>query len=1053
MATGPGGTSTRASLGETLPASSYASGGVPAAREAAKVAGSTPESIQLGGTAIDRRIASLRGAPAETMDRFEVRRLIGAGANGLVYAVHDRDLDREVAVKVLRADATQRDEVDGFIAEARVAAGLDHPNVLPIHEVELTGDGHVYFTMKRIDGRSLADAISASAADRRDAAVSPARITSMAIALGHGVAYAHHRGIIHQDIKPDNVMIGSYGEVILVDWGSATKVDASDQRMYGTPLYMAPEQARLERVDARTDIYCMGATLLHALTLRVPMWSDDIDEFWRRKRLGELDPLTPAERRAVPTLLLDIVLKALAPDPQDRYPSADAFVQDLVRYQSGLSVGAHRDTWMETFGRWHRHHARTIWMSAAACMAIAVLGAALYGERLKQLATWRAPILTEEFRDDGWQRSWRTFKGSFERRGRGLVATDPTESLLDYLPRLQGDTAIEFTGEVLPGSRCGDISVFWYADRDASRQRGGDGTGEYKMQVGAFGNAYTAITGPGTTHFSYSPFKLAVGRGYRIRVEVVGATIRLLIDGAQVCAYTEREPFRGGWISLYSYHPGHAFRDLRIYARDVPRQVPAIAIGDAFLRNRLLDLAAREYADVAASHPRTAAAREALFKQGTCTLLMPTAGPDALAQADRIWRGIDGHEWDGDIALRRLEHAFEHGDRTAVADDLARLYRSSGADLRERVIIAWTKFTSRLAFGDMRARTGLVERYLAVHDELFPKAQIADRAACDALLTIGRHQQVLDQFPDQPQMVTRALVYLGRPQEVLERFPDEPTFCREALEAMGRVHEVRLLYPENPRAGLSIEAGDSEEILRLEPGNPSVLIFQGRLQEALDAPGLTEAQRALILLHLGRAQDIDDPAQKMSARYLLATGRFDEALREYGTSFTHAGWVRHAAGLEAYIAGDRERAFELFSIPPEDEFHQSRFALLHYVMAPFLREIAGDPGALARASRSVTDRWRWIYGQTAWYYARYLLGEIDDAAFLAQPLHALIGDDLAICRAVRAEVGGDADAALASYRSFLDIPSWRRSIESEPVIERFVRWRLQVLEQRGGAQP
>ena len=252
----------------------------------------------------------LLGEPEQ--QRYSAEAALGVGATSEVWGVRDRTLDRLFAIKVLRPDIVDdADSRAGFIAEARLTASLNHPNVLPVHDFDFTADGRPYIAMARIDGSSLGAAIEASRTGGRAGAIADDNaIVSIAIAVCNAVAYAHHRGVIHQDIKPDNILLGGFGEVLLLDWGSAARLSAVDGRitakLYGTPLYMSPEQARGEFADRRSDIYCLGATLFHTLLARLPTWSDDPTAFWTMKKSGTIQAASPAERRATPRALLAI---------------------------------------------------------------------------------------------------------------------------------------------------------------------------------------------------------------------------------------------------------------------------------------------------------------------------------------------------------------------------------------------------------------------------------------------------------------------------------------------------------------------------------------------------------------------------------------------------------------------------------------------------------------------------------------------------------------------------------------------------------------------------
>jgi hypothetical protein len=215
------------------------------------------------------------------------------------------------------------------------------------------------------------------------------------------------------------------------------------------------------------------------------------------------------------------------------------------------------------------------------------------------------------------------------------------------------------------------------------------------------------------------------------------------------------------------------------------------------------------------------------------------------------------------------------------------------------------------------------------------------------------------------------------------------------------------------------------------------------MQEVLDHPRALSWERRNALVLMGRQGELTDPADVNQATVLVARGAFDEALRIYGHTFRNAMFVRHAAGLDAWIAGDRARALALFAVPPGAEFHQIKMIIPHYVMVPFLRELGGERGAMAAHCAEVIATRRWVYMQHPWYCARYLAGEIGEPEFLAQPHNAFAPAHLAICQGVRAELAGDRAAAHAAYRRFLEIPLYRRELDLDAVVDRFVAWRAE----------
>jgi serine/threonine-protein kinase len=193
--------------------------------------------------------AAAEGIPPR-VGRFRVDGVVGHGGMGVVLRGYDAELDRPVAVKLLREGrADDPAAVRAFLEEARIGGGLQHPGVVPVHEVGWTDDGRPFLAMKLVEGATLADRLAA----RAGAPAERLALLSVFERMCRAAAYAHDRGVLHLDLKPENVLVGSYGEVVLTDWGFAAAAPregggrAADRpRIAGTPAYMAPEQARGE---------------------------------------------------------------------------------------------------------------------------------------------------------------------------------------------------------------------------------------------------------------------------------------------------------------------------------------------------------------------------------------------------------------------------------------------------------------------------------------------------------------------------------------------------------------------------------------------------------------------------------------------------------------------------------------------------------------------------------------------------------------------------------------------------------------------------------------
>jgi serine/threonine protein kinase len=285
------------------------------------------------------------GEPDLTGTRYRILGVAGRGGMGTVYEVHDAELERDVALKVL-------DLEDGAVAarlrqEARILACLEHPGIVPVHEVGTLADGRTFCTMKLVRGERLDRHVA-----RVDSLTERLRIF---LRIADAVAFAHSRGVLHRDLKPENVMVGSFGEVLVLDWGLA-KVRGSPTRpalgidvggrppgatgegaVLGTPGFMSPEQeqGRSGEMDERADVFSLGAILRALLPDRPP--------------------------RAA----LAMAAKATAPRREDRYPDVLSLAADVVRFLDGAAVSAFHEGLLHRALRLARRHRAALGILAA----------------------------------------------------------------------------------------------------------------------------------------------------------------------------------------------------------------------------------------------------------------------------------------------------------------------------------------------------------------------------------------------------------------------------------------------------------------------------------------------------------------------------------------------------------------------------------------------------------------------------------------------------------------------------------------------------------------
>ena len=345
------------------------------------------------------------GPPTGVSAQRYVRKEFHArGGMGEIWVSHDVRLGREVALKTLH-DTCERAR-ERFLTEAQVTGQLEHPGVVPLHDLGVNDTGHPFYVMKLVRGRTLKNAIAEFYSDSSSDVpreVQRLRLLKIFLDLCQVVAYAHSRGVLHRDLKPDNVMLGEYGETVLLDWGlakvrgppetiggsspnqlsgsiSATHTEAGS--IMGSLLYMPPEMAEGRTTDTneRTDVYSLGATLYEMLTGRTPREGRSRDEILDLARTAA--PTAP--RRIRPDIarpLEAICLKAMARRPEDRYPSASALADDLQRFLAGEPVSVYRESPLARAWRWSKRHRAALVRTAAAMAIIAAATSAVLAFR------------------------------------------------------------------------------------------------------------------------------------------------------------------------------------------------------------------------------------------------------------------------------------------------------------------------------------------------------------------------------------------------------------------------------------------------------------------------------------------------------------------------------------------------------------------------------------------------------------------------------------------------------------------------------------------------
>lgn len=334
--------------------------------------------------------------------RYSRTRLQGRGGTGRVWVAKDLRLDREVALKELIESNQERSRVR-FLREARITSQLEHPAIIPIYELVTDDTSNPYYTMRLVRGNTLKEAIALAHKDQEDS-ILKSRLLRHFEDICNAIAYAHRNSIIHRDLKTANVVIGEFGETVVLDWGLAKNLDATidnsndtdplldsdrfdftiEGKSIGTPSYMAPEQAegRVEEIDERSDVYGLGAILYEILTGQPPFTGSSAT-----KILADVVSRTPTPPEElnphIPPALVSICNKCLNKNSMDRYLSVDLLCADIQRFMADERVSVHSERLSERTSRWIRQH-KVLAASVFALMVSSVIGLSILNVLISQ---------------------------------------------------------------------------------------------------------------------------------------------------------------------------------------------------------------------------------------------------------------------------------------------------------------------------------------------------------------------------------------------------------------------------------------------------------------------------------------------------------------------------------------------------------------------------------------------------------------------------------------------------------------------------------------------
>ncbi|HBA85352.1 MAG TPA: hypothetical protein DCZ95_14795 [Verrucomicrobia bacterium] len=540
--------------------------------------------------------------------KYHLNRMVAKGGMGMVYEARDVQCERIVALKVLLSDERHEDENrTRFVEEARITSKLEHPNIVPIHELGKDVGGNVFYSMKYVKGVTLGDILNDIRKGKKDVVdqYPMGRLLTIFQKICDAVAFAHANGVVHRDLKPGNIMIGNYGEVLVLDWGLAkvlpqkeaegpmeanreARSESADGSLdiarvnihnaglkavsgtvLGTPGFMAPEQVRNNpEIDERTDIYALGAILYSVLTLNSPIRERSIPELLRMTLQGEILPahlfnqpsVSGGERvrlphcpdGLVPDALSEIAMKAMSVNPSNRHSSVRELQDEIEAFQNGLV--------------WH-------------------------------------VVVDDDFSSPKAMAHWEASGGLCEIVDGELRLHGGELQILSLKRDLPGDVRIEFECRIV-GSYLNDIGCLLGGIR--SKNDWDTSISGYAFKYGAYTNTLNVLNRCDRRLWSEQASPLVPGRYYKIKVERVGARLRMFVDGREICSVVDPEPLTGvnrTVVGLLGWVADKRYRRIRISTLGTPWKSDALDMAERHLQRGHYATAMDLFLDIMNSFP------------------------------------------------------------------------------------------------------------------------------------------------------------------------------------------------------------------------------------------------------------------------------------------------------------------------------------------------------------------------------------------------------------------------------------------------------------------
>lgn len=966
---------------------------------------------------------------ARTVARYQVGEAVAGG----LHQVRDRSLDRSVISRL-----TTLAGADDLEQEARFMARLDHIGA-PVVLDFVRNDGGAMLVLRKTEGITVAEAVRQA----REAAMppelaSPVTVVQLMLRICDVIAAVHAQGVVHHALKPESIILGSFGQVVVQDWSVAI----AEKRNPATLRYVsaAPSPQILSLDGQHRDIQALGACLCTCLLLR-PAQPEGPDA---------LGFISPDERRRLPPQLEAVIRQALASDPGSGYRSVGQLAQDLVRFSEGQIPEAYQPGSAARLGAWLQRRRGTLLAVASGVIVVAALIAGLWGRQLHDWAGWET-VASEDFSDPTWSQRWvepPTMHGMFAAQGGRLVSTSEREALLIFRKRLTTPVAIEYTGEILPDSQPCDLSVQWSEDSGVSETpaRFASEARSYMVQAGAFSNEFCAIyQNPGRRLLSHANRQLEAGRTYRFRVELDGHRITMQIDGATVLEHIDEFPTHSGYLALYGYYKGKAFDDVRVLQRRPLNEPGRLAAADLAFVERRYEAAAGLYARAAEAAADTVLGEQARYRKGLAEWRSGLA-----ERAGRSWAQVRDPELATRIACVRLEGSFKADQSTPHLTGFAEMYEAR-PEARALLRQSWQAVLQQQVEAERRNPL-VIDYFLSMRERLFPQDESARYLAANTLLALGRFEEVQAKFPEERNISVRAKLALGRSAEVLA-LPYITRDDRRHAHGMRGEYEQVIALPGLGaywRIWTLVRMGKAEVALADELNSAyPVLLHLGRAAELLETVQLNGQAANETLVCLGRLQEAAGeglpgvPGSGSSVTAMLLLGQIDLAER-IGKQPRTA--IRSMLAAEQGDPAAYARLRGQLVMPSGLGGSYGWFAPA--ILAPFMDHLCGDATALEGQMRPRLDLLSGIFARTPWFLARAILGDAPVDEVLNMPTVSEAQAWRHVAAGMRAEVTGDRAAAVRAYTAFTQLPIHQRMLAlhaPDPDVEWFVAWRLRAL--------